>query len=219
MNAALKEQPHQRFEEELRQMLCTEKQQFGRGGFYQSFPMLNMAGQRPTDERMRIYELESLLTPESDVLDIGCNCGFFALTLASRVASVTGVELNPRLVEIAERTRSYLQIHNAAFIQSAFETWNPGGRQWDLVLSFAVHLWVRMPFEHFAAALHRLVRPGGCLLLESHDIHQNDGCFDQRVQWLCGLGMDLVRWGVIRDDGVHERMFAVLRRWAEGGVV
>ncbi|MDD2236227.1 MAG: class I SAM-dependent methyltransferase [Kiritimatiellae bacterium] len=216
MNTQQETKMHRALEDELLRLLSSEQQQFGRGGFYQSFPQLGITGQRPTDKRMSTYEMKALLTPEMSVLDIGSNCGFFALTLAPLVHSITGVELNPRLVQIARKTKEYLGTANAEFIASPFEQWNAGERQWDVVLSFAVHLWVRMPFEMFAAKLLTLLKPGGILLLESHNIHQNDSCFDERIKWMCHLGLELRRWGMIRDDGVHERIFAVLQRKADG---
>src|SRR5690606_30426243 len=63
----------------LYEILNLKQQNFGRGNFYQSNDELNISGQRPTAKRFEIYQLDSLLMPHHDVLDIGSNCGFISL--------------------------------------------------------------------------------------------------------------------------------------------
>ena len=77
----------------LTEILLSEKQVFGRGEFYQSCEEIGIPGQRPTTDRYKIYGLDEHLSPGHNVLDIGCNCGFFTLLISSKVKRAVGIEI------------------------------------------------------------------------------------------------------------------------------
>lgn len=69
------------------------------------------------------------------VLDVGCGTGIAAELLAARGCEVTGVEVDPRMAEIARRKGLYVEV-------SAFEDWADRGRRFDLVASAQAWHWV-----------------------------------------------------------------------------
>lgn len=60
--------------------------------FYQSPEELGIEGQRNTLSRFEKYGLSTILKPSYKVLDIGCNTGFFAITVSRYVKLVDGID-------------------------------------------------------------------------------------------------------------------------------
>jgi SAM-dependent methyltransferase len=86
------------------------------------------------------------------VLDIGCGTGRAAVALAGRGLSVLGVEVDERMAEVARG-------HGVTVEVGPFETWQEGGRTFDLVTCADAWHWIE---PHAGAAkVARLLRPGG----------------------------------------------------------
>jgi 2-polyprenyl-3-methyl-5-hydroxy-6-metoxy-1,4-benzoquinol methylase len=103
--------------------------------------------------------IDALLGPEPsrlEVLDVGCGTGIAARPMAERGAKVLGVELAPRMAEIAHRHGIDVEI-------GAFEEWNAAGRRFDRVTSGQAWHWLDMPAATAEAAA--LLRPKGSLCL------------------------------------------------------
>ena len=101
--------------------------------------------------------IDALLGPEPsgpDVLDVGCGTGIAARPMAERGAEVLGVELAPRMAEIAHRHGIDVEI-------GAFEDWVAAGRSFDRVTSAQAWHWLDMPAATAKAAT--LLRPSGSL--------------------------------------------------------
>lgn len=69
------------------------------------------------------------------VLDVGCGTGKLARLLLDRGVDVLGVEVDPQMATVA-------RAHGATVEVSAFETWDPAGRTFDLVVSGQAWHWV-----------------------------------------------------------------------------
>ena len=94
-------------------------------------------------------------TPEGlDVLDVGCGTGIASRLMAERGASVLGVEVAPRMAEIARS-------HGIDVETGAFEDWKPAGRTFDRVTSAQAWHWLDLPVATTKAAV--VLRPGGRL--------------------------------------------------------
>ena len=101
--------------------------------------------------------IDALLGPEPgglSVLDVGCGTGIASNQIAGRGATVLGVEVAPRMAEIARRRGIDVEL-------SAFEEWDPAGRTFDRVTSAQAWHWLDLPVATPKAA--SLLRPGGTL--------------------------------------------------------
>jgi 2-polyprenyl-3-methyl-5-hydroxy-6-metoxy-1,4-benzoquinol methylase len=83
---------------------------------------------RPSYHDAVIDELLGPVPAGLDVLDVGCGTGIASRQIAQRGAKVLGVELAPRMTEIAGG-------HGVDVEIAAFEGWDAAGRTFDRVTS------------------------------------------------------------------------------------
>ncbi len=185
-----------------------KSQNFGRGNFYQSYDEINIPGQRPTEKRFDIYQLKKYLKPTDAVLDIGCNCGFFANYTGSFVAKVDGIEINSTLCEIGAITRTYLNRPHCTFYCSDFNNYKPVGK-YDMIYSFAVHHWIGMDIKAYFRKLKLLLNPEGKIVFESQNLETVDSDFDEKVTKIEKEGFRILERGDLKDDGIIHRKFVV----------
>lgn len=140
---------------------------------YQGYARLGISGVKPTERRLAAWALDDVLVPGARVLDIGSNNGFLALEIARTVGQVEGIELNPYLVLVARAAQDWLGVANAAFTCGDYVD-HPLEGGYDVILSLANHqtidLNLAMPFGDYVARAWSLLRPGGHLLFESHNV-------------------------------------------------
>ncbi|MBX2965962.1 MAG: methyltransferase domain-containing protein [Cyclobacteriaceae bacterium] len=194
----------------MKEVLNMEQQTFGRGTFYQSFEELNVSGQRPSAERLAVYNLTNFLAPHQEVLDIGSNCGFITLKTAPHVKHITGIEISSSLVMLSRITQAYLGIHNATFITGSFSKKIPE-KKFDFIFSFAVHYWIGLEFKIYIQTLKNLLNPGGLILFESQDIEKMDKDWDEKINQFKLHEFTELHTGSLKDDGVITRKFSVLK--------
>lgn len=199
-----------RLHEQMRQALLSQPQAYGRGDFYQSCEELLLHGQRPTALRFRAYALDRELQRSDRVLDIGCNCGFFALATARHVAAVDAFDINPSLITIGRLAQQYLGIPNCNFTACSFDEFR-ANEGYDVIFSFAVHHWVGLPIQAYAAKLRQMLRPGGRVLFESHDLMKHDRDWDAKLAALSEAGFEPVQERALCDDGLLARKYVLLR--------
>jgi SAM-dependent methyltransferase len=109
---------------------------------------------RPTYPDAVIDELLGPVPADLDVLDVGCGTGIASRQMAQRGAKVLGVELAPRMAEIARG-------HGVEVEIAAFEGWDAAGRTFDRVTSAQAWHWLDLPIATAKAA--SVLRPGGRL--------------------------------------------------------
>lgn len=113
--------------------------------------------------------IDRLLAPEPSglgVLDVGCGTGIAASQMVRRGAQVLGVELAPRMAEVARRHGIDVEI-------GAFEDWDAAGRRFDRVVSAQAWHWLDMPAATAKAA--SLLLPNGSLgLIWNGGAHPDD---------------------------------------------
>jgi SAM-dependent methyltransferase len=140
---------------------------------YQGMERLAISGVKPTEERFARYDITEYLGATDRVLDIGSNNGFWALALATRVGHVDGLEFNPYLVAIANIAKDFLGAVNASFIPGDFVDFETS-EKYDVVCSLANHCTIdgnlSMDFEQYIAKVFSLLKPGGILFFESHNV-------------------------------------------------
>jgi SAM-dependent methyltransferase len=101
--------------------------------------------------------VDRILSPTSrdlSVLDVACGTGIASRQLAQRGAQVLGVELNPRMAEIAQR-------HGVRTEVAAFESWDSAGRTFDRVT--CAQAWHWLDPDVSTAKIASVLRPGGRL--------------------------------------------------------
>jgi SAM-dependent methyltransferase len=111
---------------------------------------------RPAYPDAVIDELLGPVPAGLDVLDVGCGTGIASRQMVQRGANVLGVELAPRMAEIARGHGLEVEI-------AAFEGWEAAGRTFDRVTSAQAWHWLDLPVATTKAA--SVLRPGGRLCL------------------------------------------------------
>jgi len=194
------------------------------GYAYQGWERIGVAGIKPTEQRLALYDVDGLLGTRRRILDVGSNCGFLALELAQRGHRVDGIELNPWLVGIANEVRDALDLTQARFLVEDFQAFLPA-EPYDAVFSLANHATIDghsgLDFEHFTAKLFELLKPGGLLFFESHNVFGpgagsagDDGDLDRKLA-LAGRYFETLRYRMTPAFvPFHDvdKLFVILRR-------
>ena len=124
---------------------------------------------RPSYPDAVIDELLGPVPAGLEVLDVGCGTGIASRQMAQRGAKVLGVELAPRMAEIARG-------HGVEVEIAAFEGWDAAGRTFDRVTSAQAWHWLDLPAATAKAA--SVLRPGGRLGLIWNAGYQPDDLAD-----------------------------------------
>ncbi len=162
-----------RIQYQLNKIYYRKTHQFGKQFFYQSYPPLNIRGERPTLNRYATYQLKKYLKKNMNILDIGGNTGFFSLYISRFVKSINILEMDKSLIKVGEKLRQYEKISNVRFTCSDIMNYIPD-IQYDMLFSLAVHDWVDMPFDKYIMHISSMLKPKGILLIESQDILKDD---------------------------------------------
>ena len=107
----------------------------------------------------------------SSVLEVGCGTGQATRSLAELGCSVTAVELGPAMAALARQRLS--SFANVEVETSPFETWDDGGRRFDVLVGAASWHWVD-PSVGWRRA-HAVLRPGGWMALLGHIVVRRQG--------------------------------------------
>jgi 2-polyprenyl-3-methyl-5-hydroxy-6-metoxy-1,4-benzoquinol methylase len=145
--------------------------------------------------RRHEFALEHIGAPPKHVLDVGCATGYVALALMRAGHRVTGIELNAAMAGIARKLGVHVLEHDLEEplpLQAATV---------DAVHACEVleHLF---DTESFLRELHRVLVPGGVLILSTPNLNSLANRF--RVVF----GRSLPMWGAFPDDrhGGHVRV-------------
>ena len=111
---------------------------------------------RPTYPDALIDELLGSDPEGLYVLDVGCGTGIASRLMAGQGAKVLGVEMAPRMADIARG-------HGIDVEVGPFEDWEPAGRTFDRVISAQAWHWLDRAVATAKAA--SVLRPGGRLCL------------------------------------------------------
>ncbi|SLN54546.1 class I SAM-dependent methyltransferase [Pseudooctadecabacter jejudonensis] len=120
---------------------------------YAQDPIKDMAAYEYTLGRTKSY-----LTTDDHVLEIGCGTGSTALTIAPHVRNITGTDVSPGMIAIANEKAA--QTPNASFHAARAETVARGHGPVDAILGFNLfHLVPKA--EDIFADIHRALPKGG----------------------------------------------------------
>ncbi len=186
---------------------------YASGYFYQGFKAVGITGKRSTEERYIEYEMDSWLSPQNNVLEVGANSGFFSIKMVlEKGCFVDAVELNPYLVEIGKLTADYFKVQDKiSFFQENFLSFK-AKKKYDVILSFANHYTtdgnLRVELISYFKLLRSFLVDDGLLLFESH---QKD-CDSQ--EFLYAMKNIDENFRVIKSKHIekYERLFYVLKK-------
>ena len=186
----------------------------GEHKIYQAWKRLGIDGQRPTEQRFKIYGLDKLIGPETAVLDLGCNVGFMSLKCAETAHYVTGIDRYGYWIDIARLAAQCVEAKNTRFVTGdafAFLDGVPASR-FDLVLSLSFHHWNEQTFRQYAEVIYKKqLRDGGYLLFESHKLGPREP-FDDYSLILQNIGFELSAEGTTQCPTNYPRPNP-LRKW------
>lgn len=211
LETTMTNEPTDIFKKELFEKFKKTNQNFGRGSYYQGFEPWGIPGQRPTKLRFDTYKLRDILSKDQDVLDIGCNVGFFDNYISEFVKSVDGIDFNEKLIEIANDFKKHTGCQNANFFVDSFEKFNTQ-KTYDVVLSLAIHWHLQMTFENYINKIDSILNSGGYLLIESHDPYKEDSDWKQKINYIISKNYSEVSSGNIKDDNKIYRVFNILKK-------
>jgi SAM-dependent methyltransferase len=162
---------------QLRGRLGEQKQnwqnEYCDGYFYQGYERIGISGVKPTKQRLQNYLIYNLLNKDQSILDIGSNCGFLAIHVAGFVKEVDAIEINPYLNKIGEDTAQFLGTKNVKFITADFSSFDTE-KKYDAVFSLSNHHTIdgnlNMGFFRYSEKIFNLLKPGGVLFFESHNV-------------------------------------------------
>ncbi len=107
------------------------------------------------------YEYAKKFVEDKKVLDYGCGSGYGSHMLSETAASVTGVDISKEAVDFADREYKSGNLHFKTISELENE-------KFDIITSFQVIEHVPDDKE-YAAALQKLLNPGGLLLISTPD--------------------------------------------------
>lgn len=187
-------------------------------GFYQGLDEINIKGSRSSEKRFKEYNLTKYLSKNKTALDIGSNCGFFSIFISKYVQHITGVEINPYLVAIANDTKQYLEIVNTTFISSTFEDFKANDK-FDIIFSLANDSTIddntKFNFKEYINKIKNLLSNDGILIFESQAVDSMiSEQFEQKFNFL-KLNFDVLEKRKISSEypiNVPMRDFLILKK-------
>src|SRR5260221_10863514 len=146
---------------------------------YSQTPSISDAG--------RLQKLVTAVSPDANarVLDVACGPGYVALAFAEVCREVVGIDLTPKMLEVAESHRRKKALTNASFQLGAAEKLPFRNQQFDVVVSrLALHHW-ETP-RRIIAEMARVCRRGGKIALEDliSSEHARRASFHNRIERL-----------------------------------
>jgi 2-polyprenyl-3-methyl-5-hydroxy-6-metoxy-1,4-benzoquinol methylase len=121
---------------------------------------------RRTYER-RVATLAPRLPPCGRVLDVGCAAGYFLEVMAGRGFDVSGVEPSAGIAAEADRRLGGGRVHNGTLADAPYDD-----QTFDLITFWDVVEHIPDPVADLRRA-HRLLRPGGTLLVETQNVESH----------------------------------------------
>jgi SAM-dependent methyltransferase len=149
-----------------------------------------------------VAELErwSVITRESDVLDIGCGIGRLLVALAPRVRNVTGVDVSAEMVKVARKRCAALP--NVSVIKGDGRGLSElDNESFNLVTAVDSFPYLRQSgyplVERYVAESTRVLRPQGQLVILNYSYLEDDAADAREVRALAAdNGLELLDAGV-----------------------
>ncbi len=187
-------------------------------GFYQGLEELNIDGWRPSENRLRKYDLIKYLTNKKTALDIGCNCGFFTIVVSRHVKHIEGLDINPYLIKIGDDVKDFLKITNISFNNFTFEDYDID-KKFDIIFSLGNDETIdgntKFTFSQYIEKIYNLLDQDGILVFESQaiDAYYPDR-FKPKLENLKKL-FEIIENKIVQSEypeNVPNRIFLILKK-------
>lgn len=114
----------------------------------------------------KMAKIESYLSSEDHVLDIGCGTGTQCDDLANNVKHVTGIDISSKLLSIAESRKVERGVKNVEFIETTVFDERLACSSFNAVMAFYV-LHFFEDIDEVFRRVYGLLKPGGLFILET----------------------------------------------------
>lgn len=114
----------------------------------------------------KVEKLQSYLSSEDYVLDIGCGTGTQCDDLANNVKHVTGIDISNKLLAIAEMRKVEREIKNVEFVQTTVFDERFESGSFNVVMAFYV-LHFYEDIDEVFRRIYNILKPGGLFILET----------------------------------------------------
>ncbi|WP_169052653.1 class I SAM-dependent methyltransferase [Pseudooceanicola onchidii] len=132
---------------------------------YAKRPIQNMDQHDRTVERSAAY-----LTPEAEVLEVGCGTGTIAMRLAPHAGHVLATDISGALLDIARQRQAEQAVDTVSFARHGLFDLPEG--QFDMVAAYNL-LHLIEDFDGAVASLAARVKPGGVLVTKTGALAEN----------------------------------------------
>ncbi len=103
---------------------------------------------------------QDYLSPDMEVLELGCGTGTTALNQAPFVKHIKGIDISRNMLEIARAKAETGKVKNVTFQQSSIDNLETSDSSYDVVMGHSIlHLLENK--EAVIARVHRMLKPGG----------------------------------------------------------
>jgi predicted TPR repeat methyltransferase len=177
-----------------------------------------------TPELLSAAIARSMQASDLDILDLGCGTGLFGALLRTRARTLTGVDISPNMLKIAQRR----QIYDSLICGELVDSLRTRSEEFDVAVAADVFVYIGDLSEVFQAVRCRL-RPGGffCFSVEAGDEedfvlgtnlrYAHSAAYLRKLAKDHGFTLEAIESSVIRHDKGTEVLghLAVLRMQGE----
>ena len=129
----------------------------------------NSAVRRATYDKIRKH-----LSPNSEVLDIGCATGSLCIALSDNVKSIHGIDIAEKMISIGQQKIKERHLHNVRLTKGSIMDAQFDDQQYDVILAFYIlHLVAKL--ETSLRRLRNMLTPGGTLIIEVPCLKEQKG--------------------------------------------
>jgi 2-polyprenyl-3-methyl-5-hydroxy-6-metoxy-1,4-benzoquinol methylase len=136
----------------------------------------------------KLRKIESYLSADNSVLDIGCATGTQCGDIAGKVKHVTGIDISRKLLGIARQRMAERKLENVEFIQtSVFDERFQSG-SFDVVMAFFV-LHFFDDIDAVFKRIHDLLKPNGVFISETACLGEKSKILGKVTRTLSYVGL------------------------------
>lgn len=111
----------------------------------------------------KLRRTRALLSPRSQVLELGCGTGATAIAHAPWAQHVCGIDSSGEMIRIARERAAAADARNVSFDKAAIETYSAPEASFDVILALSV-LHLLPDWRGAIAKVSMLLKPGGCFV-------------------------------------------------------